>query len=436
MSNDLPIWIEEPELGEKRELAAWKLSAISKKAESAAEVSSIEDIKQQLKELRIRSRENIGSLVDELENNLSRLGPNVKIKRAFDNGEAVQYITDVSDGIRVVSINNSSIVSQEIKPGLTVNNFTVINSYLNEYETGEKKLQDYWDLPRLLDKNLSGTFGVSEKLDGISRSGEDGPRDYVAVLGVNAVSAADGTVFFLQHYHNILNDLKNARKVILVIGIDKIVKNREDADFQTKCMGIFGMENITLSVQPRPDDIRSIDDLELPLAGGEKELHVIILDNGRMKLLEGKFSELFLCIGCRACNKHCPIQHSFTDVDYIWTPRNYLNQFLSRNSSSIDVCLHCEACRMECPIDIDLPHLMWQAKMDYVNTHGTSFSHKILGAPERLAKLASPFAPIANLLMRWKLVRVPMELITGIDRKTTLPVFHSRTFRKRFQEHA
>ena len=253
------------------------------------------------------------------------------------------------------------------------------------------------------------------------------------MLGVNAVSAEDGTVFFLQHYHNILNDLRNARKVILVIGIDKIVKSRDDADFQTKCMGIFGMESVTLSVQPQPDDIQSIIDLDLPPAGGEKELHVIILDNGRTKLPDGKFSELFLCIGCRACNKHCPIRHSFSDADYIWTPRNYLSQFLYGTSSSIDVCLHCEACRLECPVDIDLPHLMWQANMDYVKKHGTSLSHRILGAPERLARLASPFAPIANLLMHWKPVRVPMEFITGIDRKTTLPVFHSRPFRKRFQ---
>ncbi|MFC1920950.1 4Fe-4S dicluster domain-containing protein [Chloroflexota bacterium] len=434
MNKDLPIWILEPELAEKQELSAWKLSEKRKQTEPAADAGSIDSIKRQLRELRVRSRENINPLTEELRNSLSRKYPGAQVIDAPDSSRAVEYITGISDGIKVISINNSSVVTQELAPGLKNNSFNVINSYLNEYDVEERKILDYWDLPRIMEKNLSGTFRVSEKLTGIERPGTAKSREYIAVLGVNAISAEEGTAFFLQHFHNILNDLSSARKIVLVVGIDKIVKSNDDADFQTKCMGIFGMENILLGVKPKPEDVQSISDLELPAGDGEKELHVIILDNGRQNLLNSKFSDLFLCIGCRACNIHCPIRHSFTDTDYIWTPKNYLSQFLYGKSSSIDTCLHCEACRMECPVDIDLPHLMWQKKIDYVNSHGRSFSHKMLGAPERLAKLASPFAPVANLLMRSKLVRVPMESITGIDRKTTLPVFHSAPFRKRFQK--
>jgi len=167
----------------------------------------------------------------------------------------------------------------------------------------------------------------------------------------------------------------------------------------------------------------------LPSGDGKRELHLIILDNGRAQLLQGKFRDLFLCIGCQACNKHCPIRHSFSNIGYIWTPRNYLGEFLFGTSASIDVCPHCEACRLECPLDIDLPYLMWQAKMDYVTQHGTSFRHKILGRPELLAKIGTPLASIVNWMMRQKLVRIPMEILTGIDRRANLPKFHSNTFR-------
>jgi len=416
-------------------LSARKLVESGQKAALIPEPVSIENIKSQLIGIRKYTRDNINSLVEELKTNLSQRYPQVRVKSAFDNIEAIGYISEISDGIDIISTNNSGTVAQELRPGLITNGFTVINSYLNEFDIRERKVLDYWDLPRLFDKNLRASFEVSVKMAGIDQPAET--KKYMAVLGVNAISAEDGTAFFLQDFSNIYKDLRQAEKVILVVGLDKIVKSREDAAFQTKCMGMFGAESVMLDIQPKPDKGLSID--ELPFSSGDKdrELHLIILDNGRTSLLQGKFRDLFLCIGGRACNKHCPIRSSFSNVDYIWTPRNYLKQLLSGVSGvseSINVCLHCEACRLECPLDIDLPHLLWQAKIDYISKHGVPLKHKILGMPETLAKLGTVFAPLANWMMGIKLVRILMEIITGIDRKTTLPTFHFQTFRRWFDK--
>lgn len=433
MNQDLPIWIMEPELTQKRDLSARKLFEGGQKKALIPETPSIDDIKQQLREIREHARQNINSLVEELQTNLGHQYQKVKVKLAADNIEAVRYIAEISDGIGIVSTNNSSIVGQELKPGLLANGFTVINSYLDEFEAKKREILDYWDLPGLRDKNLLGTFGVSLKIAGLADTEN---KKYLALLGVNAIAAEDGTVFLLQHFSNIYNDLKQANKVILVVGLDKIVKSRQDAAFQTKCMGIFGMESVLLGIEPKPSKPPSIAELSLPPGGKERELHLLLLDNGRTNLLRGDFSDLFLCIGCRACNQHCPIRHSFTEVDYIWTPKNYLNQLLYGTSRSIDICLHCEACRLECPVDIDLPLLMWRAKIDYISKHGRSLKHKILGMPEMLAKLGSAFAILANWMTRLKLARIPMEIITGIDRRTKLPTFHFQTFRKWFKKNA
>jgi L-lactate utilization protein LutB len=431
MSQDLPIWIMEPELTQKRDLAARKLFGGGQKKALIPETPSIDHIKQQLREIREYARQNINSLVNELQANLGQQYPQVKLKLAADNIEAARYITEISDGIELVSTNNSSIVSQELKPELLANGFTVINSYLDEFEVKKREILDYWDLPGLQDKNLWGIFDVSIKMAGLA---EAESKKYLALLGVNAIAAEDGTVFFLQHFSNIYNDLKQANKVILVVGLDKIVNSRQDAAFQTKCMGIFGLESVLLAIEPKLGKPSSIAELAPPPGDKEKELHLLLLDNGRTNLLRDDYADLFLCIGCRACNQHCPIRHSFA-VDYIWTPRNYLNQFLYGTSQSIDVCLHCEACRMECPLDIDLPYLMWKAKIDYISQHDRSLQHKILGMPEILAKLGTAFAPLSNWMMGLKLVRIPMEIITGIDRRTNLPTFHLKTFRKWFNKH-
>ena len=429
MNIDLPIRILEPELREKRILTAKKLYQLGQKNVPSSKIIGIKEIKQELRRIREYSRSNINSLTAELQTILRLKYPKVNVTAAADNIEAVNYITGISEGIKTISINNSSVIVQELKPDLSANGFTVVNSYLDEFDIKKKEILDYWSLPRMLDKDLIGTFESVHKMDGISFSGEE-TRQYLAVLGANAISAEEGSVFFLEHFSNIYKDLNQAKKVIMVIGLDKIVKNSQDADFQSKCMGIFGMESILLGIHPKSETTPSISDLDLPRDDKEREVHLIILDNGRSKLPGSKFEDLFLCIGCRACNKHCPIQHSFTNVDYIWTPRNYLGQFLNGKSHSIDTCLHCEACRLECPLDIDLPHLMWEAKIEYSEKHGRSFYHKIIGEPELLAKAGTTFAAISNPMMRTKLIRFPMEAITGIDRKTTLPVFHFETFRK------
>jgi len=429
MSNALPIWIVEPEQTDKRELAALKLSRGGQKSAHIPPSVSVPELKSKLRRLRESTRDNIDSLATAFQTAIKERYPNAKVEFAADAADAVEYVTRTAGDIRTVSTNNSVTVN-DLKDDLVKNGFIVVNSYRHEFEVKERKILDYWDLPRLLDNNLKSTFDVALTMDGLPQGKS---LKYIALLGVNAASAEDGTVVFLEHFSNIKKDLEKAEKVVLVVGLDKIVGTRGDSVFQTQCMGVFGAENILLGIEPEHAPAPSIEDLHLPPSLRDRELHVIVLDNGRKKLYQDKFKDLFLCIGCRACNKHCPIRHAF-NTGYIWTPKTYLTQFLSGASHSVDVCLHCEACRLECPLDIDLPYLIWQAKLDYLAAHGTSFSHKILGRPEALAKLGTSAAPLSNWAMSLPLVRVPMESITGIDRRTTLPRFHRKTFQKRVKK--
>jgi L-lactate utilization protein LutB len=428
VEDDMAIWVIEPDQSEKRDLAADRLTRGGQRAAHIPPPIGVSDLKRRIRKIRETARDDSGFLAQQLQTVLERTYPRAKVTTASDSAEAVKYIVRNAGASNVVSTNNSVAV-QELRPGLIENGLTVINSYHHEFTVNEKKIRDYWDLPRLLDKNLQGTFDVAIRMDALP---DAETRKYVALLGVNAASADDGTVLFVEHFSNIRKDLEKAESVVLVVGLDKIVATSADAVFQAQCMGIFGMENILLGIEPRPETTESVDHLALP-AGGARELHVIILDNGRSDLLGSMYADLFLCIGCRACNKHCPIRHAFADPEFIWTPKTYLTRFLRGEITSVDVCLHCEACRIECPVDIDLPYLMWQAKLDYIERHGISFSHKILGRPEVLAKTGTAFGPVANWAVNQKIVRAPMESITGIDRKTKLPTFHHQTFRKRLR---
>jgi len=425
----LPICIMEPEPDQKRRSVAAMLNAVRGEVPNLKETESAPDIKRRLREIREYARDHIDSLVKELETNVARKYPGVKIKSARDAAAAVKYIAESSSGTKTISVNKSSVITQEIQPELISQGFAVTSPYADEYDLGDKKVRDYWDLPHLVEQGIIPNFGVSRKLSGLDHAGE-AARDYLAVLGVNAISGDDGSVYFVQHFHNILKDLREAKKVFLIVGLDKIAKSREDAAFVARCMGIFGMESMLLAMRPSQGEAETTKEPGLLPRDVKRELHLIILDNGRRKLIESQFRDLFLCIGCGACNQNCPIRFSF-DTDYNWTPRIYLGQYLRGTGKSLDRCLHCEACRAACPLDIDLPSLMWEAKIE--RKQARKLKQKLLGTPENLAKLGTVVAPVGNRLMRSGIIRVPMAAITGIDRRANLPKFHSRTFRKWFK---
>ncbi|MFC1900512.1 (Fe-S)-binding protein [Chloroflexota bacterium] len=378
MNKDLPIWIMEPEPSEKWNLWTKKFYEGRQNTELITEGINVEDIKQQLKEVRQYSSDNINKLVEELKENLAQKYPQVTVKSASDSAEAVNYIKEISDGISNVSVNNSRAITQELKPGLIENGLTIIDSYYDEIDAEEIEGKNYWELPQLLGDNITGAFEVTEKMSGLKSANADGIKEYLAVLGVNAVSADDSTVFFLQHFRNIYNDLKQAKKVILIIGLDKIARNREDAAFQTKCVGIFGAENMLLGIHPKTEKTISVADLPVFPGKEDRELHIIILDNDRTSLLQSEYKDYFLCIDCRSCTGTCPANLSgkpLSPKELVFNFKKYLPQVSpdllqgkaekfpdsSDDDSSGEIitedavwaCTTCHACQEVCPVGLE-----------------------------------------------------------------------------------
>ncbi|MGW8258278.1 MAG: FAD-binding and (Fe-S)-binding domain-containing protein, partial [Thermoguttaceae bacterium] len=61
-----------------------------------------------------------------------------------------------------------------------------------------------------------------------------------------------------------------------------------------------------------------------------------------------------------------------------------------------DLCLHCHACRLECPTNVDIPHLMRQAKGAYTATNSLSFSQWAMIHLDLLGSLGGLISPVAN----------------------------------------
>ena len=65
-----------------------------------------------------------------------------------------------------------------------------------------------------------------------------------------------------------------------------------------------------LGIRPKAEKTPAIADLPFLQDGRDRELHLIILDNQRSSLARSAFKDLYLCIGCRLCDRYCPARLS------------------------------------------------------------------------------------------------------------------------------
>lgn len=396
--------------------------------------TDIESVKEHLREVRHQARDENTHLLERLRSTLAGLGVNVRF--AADGKEAALAIRQIAGDTKLASINKSNIVVNELRPDLKSQGFQTYIRYFTEFsenfepEVFKKQLEDYWSVAGMHDRGLVESFGVRKKYSQLPKGNV---RDYVVVLGVNAISAEDGSVFFLQHMSNISRDIDQAKKIILVVGLEKVVKDRETALFHTQSMGVFGLESILLDLKPNELEKFDFDALPVLADQPERSVEIIILDNGRSKLLNGVFEDLFLCIDCRNCARQCPIGlHVFFERGMVYSPKNYLLGYLQGFLPPADACLHCGRCHVECPVEIDIPTLIWKAQLEHYEHHKRSLKKKMLDDPEMLAKMGSLTAPFSNWMTSLPPVKYMTELFTGVHHKSHLPTFHKETFRDWF----
>ena len=94
------------------------------------------------------------------------------------------------------------------------------------------------------------------------------------------------------------------------------------------------------------------------------------------------------------------------------------------------LCFNCKQCQLECPSKVDVPHLMLEAKAQYVAANGPRmadwFLSRVHAWDDTLCRLSRLINPLLNTAsFRWMLERV-----VGVSRRRKLPPLTRRTFLK------
>ncbi|MBN1221746.1 MAG: lactate utilization protein [Candidatus Aminicenantes bacterium] len=124
------------------------------------------------------------------------------------------------------------------------------------------------------------------------------------VTGVNGVAAENGTLVIAEDEGNCRAVSNLPFRHLAVAGIDKLSYSVEGSLKILECQSVFGLGRRTPTYTSLISGPSRTGDIEFRITfgmHGPKEVHVVLLDNGRTSLVEQGFGELLECIDCGAC---------------------------------------------------------------------------------------------------------------------------------------
>jgi len=182
----------------------------------------------------------------------------------------------------------------------------------------------------------------------------------VGITGANFLIAETGQHVLVTNEGN--GDLSSnlPRVHIVIVGIEKVVPNLEDASLLLRLLarsatGQHFSNYTSLMGGPKRDG-----DLD-----GPDEFHVVLVDNKRTELFAGELREMLRCFRCGACINHCPVYGAIGGHAYGWVYPGPMGSVISPAMVGLEktrdlphACTLNGRCAEVCPMSIPLPSLL------------------------------------------------------------------------------
>ena len=182
----------------------------------------------------------------------------------------------------------------------------------------------------------------------------------MGISGVNFGVAETGTIALVANEANGRMTTSCPRLHVALMGIERLVPTLDDLSVMLQVLARSATgQKLSVYTNLITGPRRSKE------ADGPDELHIVLVDNGRSRILSTEVAESLYCIRCGACLNACPVYreiggHAYGSVypgpiGAVVTPALYgIGQWSDLpHASSL-----CGACRAACPVRIDLPNLL------------------------------------------------------------------------------
>jgi len=367
---------------------------LTRKEKNLQKLKSIQAWVEELKDARRATLDKLPELVEQAKQAMKDRGMNVYM--AKDANEANKTILDLCENWNAkVMVKGKSIASEEIE----------MNQCLEEHGISVWETDVGALLLQIMNGKAMHPTGVSiavpreiaamyfSKLAG-KELPPDPPtlvafvREFVrkkvweadvGFTGANAITADTGSIYLLTNEGNGRLVTSVPEKHIVLAGIEKVMPSRDVADLYVKVMPVYttGADAIIyLSVIGGISTSNDIERVSVTPASGPKEIHVILLDNGRTALLKDQdFREILTCLKCGACLMECPLWNVvagyFGEHVYMGGFGAILTAFTRGFEAAVPqafTCTLCGKCKDLCPLGIDVPEMIRKLRQRIVET--------------------------------------------------------------------
>jgi L-lactate dehydrogenase complex protein LldF len=340
--------------------------------------------------IRAHTLSRLDSYLDEFVSNVEARGGHAYY--APTAADAVRYVADLatSKGVKLV-VKSKSMVTEEIELNhhLESAGVRVVETDLGEYIVQLAKdrpshivmpimhmnRQQVADLFRAkinaTDADVADIPAMTQLARRVLR--EEFINADMGISGVNFAVAETGSITTCTNEGNGRLCTTMPRIHVAMMGIERIVPTAQDLSVMLQVLARSSTgQNLTVYTNvvtgPRPSDGDRAE------GDGPDEFHVVMVDNGRSRILGSELAEILYCIRCGACLNTCPVFHQIGGHAYggvypgpvgaVLTPAfEGLGPFRELpQASSL-----CGACKDVCPVRIDIPRMLLKLRADSVD---------------------------------------------------------------------
>jgi len=240
-------------------------------------------------------------------------------------------------------------------------------------------------------------------------------RADMGITGVNFAVAETGSVVIVTNEGNGRLGTASPRIHVAIMGMEKVIPSVQDLALFLRILirsatGQPISSYVNMVTGPRrPDE----DD-------GPEEFHLVIVDNGRTRLLaDPELRESLYCIRCGACLNSCPVYRKVGGHSYGYVYPGPIGAVITpiltglREGKDLPFASTlCGACREACPVKIDIPRMLLnlRGRLADGSTTGTerisSRLERIIWSLWRLGMTNFPLYRVASKVGRYLLLPI------------------------------
>lgn len=383
--NPIPVEAIQKTVGDPRLQAAIYSSTgrLMEKRAHAIEPEAIEDfqgLRTQANALKKHAIDNLDHYLEMLERNVTGRGG--KVVWCRDAAEAVQFVLGLAKekGVKRI-VKSKSMTTEEIdlNEHLEHEKIDVVETDLGEYILQLAHEKPYHIVAPALHKTRYDVADLFTETLHVAREEEPEKQTQIArrvlrekfitadmgITGANFLIADSGAIVLVENEGNARLSSSAPRIQIAMAGLEKVIPRAQDLATFLKVLGRSATGQpltVYTSFLSGPRRAGEID--------GPEEFYLVLLDNGRTRLLADKTKRQSLyCIRCGACLNHCPVYRKIGGHNYPWVYSGPIGAIISPQFHGVtkDPWLPfasslCGACAEVCPVKIDIPKVLLELR--------------------------------------------------------------------------